>query len=90
MRHVTLIPRALLVDTLWQGWFEMALSLGCVAVISNHTLMDTVLATQLHGAGLRALCYTVNDTDSVRRLLALGVDGLITDAVDRFSPHGVT
>ena len=84
------IPRALLVDTLWPGWFEMALSLGCVAVVSNHTLMDTVLATQLHGAGLRALCYTVNDTDSVRRLLALGVDGLITDAVDRFSPHGVT
>ena len=51
--------------------------------------MDAGLIAQLHGAGLRALCYTVNDPAEARRLLALpggGVDGLITDAVDRFSP----
>ncbi len=83
------IPRALLVDGLWPGWSEMAVSLGCVAVVSKHTLMDADLITQLHGAGLRALCYTVNDAEEARRLLALGIDGLITDAVDRFSPHGV-
>ena len=82
------LPRALLLDTLWPGWFEMARSLGCVAVVTKHTLMDLALIAQLHGAGLRALCYTVNDTDSARRLLGLGIDGLITDAVDRFSPHG--
>lgn len=81
------IPRALLVDTLWPQWFEMAQSLGCVAVVSNHALMDAALVAQLHGAGLRALCYTVNDPPEARRLLALGIDGLITDAVDRFSPH---
>jgi glycerophosphoryl diester phosphodiesterase len=49
--------------------------------------MDATLIAQLHGAGLRALCYTVNDADEARRLLDLGVDGVITDAVDRFSPH---
>jgi glycerophosphoryl diester phosphodiesterase len=80
------IPRALLVDTLWNGWFEMARSLGCVAVVTNYGLMDAALVAQLHGAGLRALCYTVNDPAPVRQLLALGVEGLITDAVDRFSP----
>jgi len=80
------LPRALLVDTLWPGWFEMALSLGCVAVVSNHKLMDAALIAQLHGAGLRALCYTVNDAADARRLLDLGLDGIITDAVDRFSP----
>ncbi len=80
------IPRALLVDTLWPGWFEMARSLGCVAVITNHNVMDAAVIGQLQGAGLRALCYTVNDPPEVRRLLALGIDGLITDAVDRFSP----
>ena len=79
------IPRALLIDTLWDGWFAMAQSLQCVAVVSNHTLMDAALVAQLHGAGLRALCYTVNDAADARRLVALGVDGLITDAVDRFS-----
>ena len=80
------IPRALLVDTLWPGWFEMARSLGCVAVVTNHKLMDADTVAQLHGAGLRALCYTVNDPADAQRLVALGVDGIITDAVDRFSP----
>jgi glycerophosphoryl diester phosphodiesterase len=80
------IPRALLLDTLWPGWFEVASALGCVAVVSKHTLMDAALIGQLHGAGMRALCYTVNEPDDARRLLALGIDGLISDAVDRFAP----
>ncbi len=80
------IPRALLVDTLWDGWLQMALSLQCVAVVTNHRLMDQALIKQLQGTGLRALCYTVNDAADARRLVALGVDGLITDAVDGFSP----
>ena len=86
------IPRALLVDTLWPDWFEMARSLGCVAVVSNYNLMDAALMARLHDAGLRAVCYTVNDPSEARRLVALGIDGLITDAVDRFSPGhaGVT
>ena len=80
------LPRALLLDTLWPGWFDMARELGCVAVVSSYKLMDATLIAQLHGAGLRALCYTVNDPAEARRLVALGIDGLITDAVDRFSP----
>lgn len=80
------IPRALLVDTLWDGWFNVAQSLACVVVVTNFRLMDAALAAQLHGAGLRALCYTVNELVETRRLQALGIDGLITDAVDRFSP----
>lgn len=82
------IRRALLIDSPWPGWFEMAQSLGCVAVVTNYALMDAALLAQLHDAGLRALCYTVNDPPEARRLLALGIDGLITDAVDRFSPGG--
>ena len=80
------IPRALLVDSLWPGWFEMAQALECVAVVSHQELMNAGLAAQLHGAGLRAWCYTVNEVASAQRLLGLGVDGLITDAVDKFSP----
>ena len=80
------LPRALLVDALWDGWFEVAQQLGCVAVVSNHKLMDAALIAQLHGHGLRALVYTVNEPDDVQRLMSLGIDGIITDAVDRFSP----
>ena len=64
----------------------MAQSLACVAVVTNYNLMDAALIARLHGAGLRALCYTVNDPAEARRLVALGIDGIITDAVDRFSP----
>jgi glycerophosphoryl diester phosphodiesterase len=80
------LPRALLVDELWDGWFDVARSLECVAVVTNHKLMDATLSSQLRAAGLRALCYTVNDAADADRLLALEVDGLITDAVDRFAP----
>lgn len=81
------IPRALLLDTLTAGWFETAQSLAAVAVVTNYQVMDAKLLAQLHDAGLRGLCYTVNDPPEARRLLALGIDGIITDAVDRFSPH---
>ena len=80
------LPRALLADTLWPGWFEMARALDCLAVITHHQLMDAGVIGQLHDAGMRALCYTVNEPPEARRLLALGIDGIITDAVDRFSP----
>jgi glycerophosphoryl diester phosphodiesterase len=80
------LPRALLVETLWDGWLERALSLACVAVVANHKLFDRALVDRLHGSGLRALAYTVNDDASAKQLLALGLDGLITDAVDRFVP----
>ncbi len=80
------LPRALLLDTLWPGWFEAASALGCVAVVTDHRLMNQDLRKRLRAAGLRALVYTVNEPDDAARLLALGVDGLITDAVDRFAP----
>jgi len=80
------LARALLVDTDWPGWLDVALQLGCVAAITNYRLMDAALIARLHRAGLRALVYTVNDPERADALLALGIDGLITDAVDQFSP----
>jgi glycerophosphoryl diester phosphodiesterase len=80
------LPRALLLDTLHDGWFDDARALGCVAVVTNHCVMDAAVLAQLHGAGMRALVYTVNDADRAAALLALQLDGIITDAVDRFPP----
>ena len=68
------------------GWFEAAQKLGCVAVVTHYALMDAALVARLHAAGMRALAYTVNDPAEVQRLCALGIDSIITDAVDRFSP----
>ena len=80
------LPRALLLDSLWSGWQQLAATLGCVAVVTHHRLMDAELLALARRAGWRAMVYTVNDAEDAQRLLALGIDGLITDAVDRFSP----
>ena len=81
------LPRALLLDALHGGWFERVQALACVAVVTHHSLMDAALIDRLHAARLRALVYTVNEAADANRLLGLGIDGLITDAVDRFAPR---
>jgi len=80
------LPRALLLDSLRDGWLDEAQSLGCIAVVTHYGLIDAAVLTRVHGAGLRALVYTVNDPAEARRLMGLGIDGIITDAVQRFSP----
>ena len=80
------LPRALLLDKLWDGWFERAQALDCVAVVAKYKLFDRALVERLHGAGMRAMAYTVNDEDSATSLLGIGLDALITDAVNRFAP----
>ena len=80
------LPRGLLLDTLWAGWLETALSLGCVAVVCNHALWDEANVNQVRSAGLRMLSYTVNDEGAAQRLIDLGTDGIITDRIDLFTP----
>ncbi len=80
------LPRGLLLDRLWTGWLETALTLDCVAVVCNHALWDKSTVTQAKSAGFRALSYTVNDEWAAQRLIDLGTDGIITDRVDFFSP----
>lgn len=80
------LPRGLLLETLWDGWLEQAHSLGCVAIVCDQVLWTAELMTMVHGAGLRALAYTVNEPDMAERLDSWGIDGLITDRVDLFAP----
>ena len=80
------LPRGLLLNALPNGWLELAVALGCVAVVCQHALWNSANVAAVHGAGLRALSYTVNDDSVARRLMGLGTDGIITDRVDGFSP----
>lgn len=82
------LPRGLLLDSLTPGWLDTALQLGCVAIVCNHALWTAEHVAAVHGAGLRALSYTVNDEWAAQRLIDLGTDGIITDRVDLFSPAG--
>ena len=80
------LPRGLLLEALWPGWLETAQRLGCVAIICDHGLWDQVSMAQAKNAGFKTLSYTVNEEAIARRLLDLGLDGIITDRVDLFAP----
>ncbi len=77
------LPRALLLDERVPGWLEQAQALGCCAVVMDHPLLDATGVKRLHAAGLFVMGYTVNDSVVAEQLLRWGVDGLITDAIDR-------
>jgi glycerophosphoryl diester phosphodiesterase len=80
------LPRGLLLDTLWDGWFDIARQLECVAIVCNHTLWNARTVAQTKAAGWRALSYTVDDEPEAGRLIDLGTDGIVTNRVDLFSP----
>ena len=88
------LPRGLLVDGFAAGSTDgdaalaQAAALECRALILNYRLWleHPALVAQAHGAALRCLGYTVNDPADARRLIGLGVDGLITDRIALFVP----
>ena len=53
------------------------------AVVTCSAAVDAQLVLAAHARGLAVHTYTVNDEAEAERLLALGVDGLITDVPDR-------
>lgn len=80
------LPRALLLDKLPPDWLDRLRQLDCVALDVNHRELDENVVKQAHEAGFRVACYTVNDPERAAHLLAWGVDGVITDLVDRIAP----
>ncbi len=79
---VPALPRAYLCDRLPSDWLACCAALGCVALDAKHTLLDAGVIDAAHAAGLRVAAWTVNDPARARELAALGLDMLITDAVD--------
>ncbi|MBP0628957.1 MULTISPECIES: glycerophosphodiester phosphodiesterase [unclassified Cupriavidus] len=80
------LPRALLLDKLPGDWLERLRRLGCVALDANYRELDEGVIAAAHAAGYRVLSYTVNDPAKAAQLLDWGLDGLITDAVDKIAP----
>jgi glycerophosphoryl diester phosphodiesterase len=80
------LPRAWLLDAASPLDWQKASDLGCVAVVLHHSLCSASVIAQAHHQGLRALAYTVNDAARAEQLQQWGIDGIITDAVQVFSP----
>jgi len=45
----------------------------------DYILVTPLLVKQCHDAGIQIIPWTVNDKEEMRKLKALGVDGIITD-----------
>jgi len=48
-----------------------------------HRLLDAEAISMLHDQNIRVIPWTVNETNRMRELLRMGVDGIITDYPDR-------
>jgi glycerophosphoryl diester phosphodiesterase len=59
-----------------------ASSLGFDAISPSHTILTPAMVAEAHDAGLRVIPYTVDAPATMRRLLAMQVDGMITNRPD--------
>jgi glycerophosphoryl diester phosphodiesterase len=80
------LQRALLLDHIPADWKARLIRLGCVAIDANHRQLSEEIVTAAHDAAYKVLTYTPNDPTVVERLVAWGVDGIITDAIDVVRP----
>jgi glycerophosphoryl diester phosphodiesterase len=80
------LRRGYLVGKLPGDWRETMAALDCVSLHCNYRALNGKLAADIHEAGYAILLYTVNDPAEARRLLAVGANCLVTDALDRIGP----
>jgi glycerophosphoryl diester phosphodiesterase len=83
---VPALPRAFLCDTFDDDTLPQAVELGCVALDAKHTLLDAEVIKRARDAKLRVVAWTVNDATRMEELRALGIDTIITDAIDVIGP----
>ena len=80
------LARGYLVSKIPPDWHETMKRLACVALHCNYKSLTEKLAAEIHGAGYAILLWTVNEPAEARRLLAIGANCLVTDALDRIAP----
>lgn len=78
---------ALLTEFMGPWVWELAAKLGAWALHPQHELVDAALLERARSLGMRVNAWTVNEPEHIARLLALGVDGVITDRPELLRGH---
>lgn len=76
------VPLGLLVGGLPPDWAEAANELGCFSVHADYRKLTPSDADSVKSAGFSLAVYTVNLLPDAQRMLAIGVDSIITDRPD--------
>ncbi len=80
------LPRGYLVDEIPADWLDTMQRLACVSLHCNRKSLTEELAAGIHAAGYSILLWTVNEPVEAKRLIRMGADCLVTDALDRIGP----
>ena len=56
---------------------------GCAGWSPRYTELTSELVREAHALGLKVVPWTINAPADMERVIAMGVDGLITDYPDR-------
>jgi glycerophosphoryl diester phosphodiesterase len=62
---------------------ERSVRAGARQIAPRGDLVTPALVTRAHEAGLQVVAWTINEPDQMRRLIAAGVDGIMSDYPDR-------
>lgn len=76
------IPRGYLVDAIPADWHERLLAVDALALHVNQEHLSAQQAQAVKATGFGLLCYTVNQPQRAREILAWGVDAFCTDRID--------
>jgi len=71
--------RALIVCAVPDDWHDQTQRLQCRNLHTAAPLLEENQAKSIITSGLGLYCFTVNEVDEARKLLALGVNGVFTD-----------
>ncbi len=62
---------------------ERTVRAGARQLCPRGDLVTSALVTKAHHAGLQVVAWTINEPDQIHRLIAAGVDGIMSDYPDR-------
>jgi glycerophosphoryl diester phosphodiesterase len=77
------LPLSLSVDAANEALLEAQWQhIDTEAVTLQHPLVTSTRVADLHGRGIRVYAWTVDEPDTMRALLGMGVDGIISNRAD--------
>ena len=77
------IPIGVLLDGRSKNYPKIAQELNACSVNQNIHFVNKDFVMDAHKRGLKVYVYTVNKIDDIKRMMAMGVDGVFTDYPDR-------